>query len=120
MENEVAVCTTCHALIHAGLLRVSADAHGEVSWLPAVSDRFLGCGVASDRDVADLLPVLRLESASANGNGPIGDTHKSANADSDADPTPVQRDVVADHGLDLDALACGLIRLGVPAARSTS
>ncbi len=47
------------------------------------------------------------------------DTHKSANADSDADPTPVQRDVVADHGLDLDALACGLIRLGVPAARST-
>jgi hypothetical protein len=44
LANEVAVCTTCHALVHAGLLRVSGQADDELRWLPA----------------ADRLPVLRV------------------------------------------------------------
>ncbi len=103
LENEVAVCTTCHALIHAGLLRVSADAHGVTEWLPVASDRVLRCGVESDRDVADLLPVLRLESKAS----PTVSTHKSTAVDSDAG-----------HTVDVEAIAHGLMRLGVPARRS--
>jgi len=97
LENEVGVCATCHALVHAGLLRVRIDAHGEMRWLPAISDRALMRGVVSDRSLADRLPVLHVH----------GNTHKSADADSGAA-----------HNLDAEALAQGLMRLGVPAARS--
>ena len=34
LANEVAVCGTCHALVHAGLLRVSGQADGELCWEP--------------------------------------------------------------------------------------
>lgn len=104
LENEVAVCTTCHALIHAGLLRVSADADSKASWRPAVSDRVLACGVESDRDVADLLPVLRLEPRMPAAES----THKSTDVDSGT----------ANDDVDVEAIAHGLMRLGVPARRS--
>jgi hypothetical protein len=78
LANEIAVCTTCHALIHAGLLRVSGQADDELRWMPVAADASF---------VAE----------------------ESADADSV---------VVADPALDLDDLACGLMRLGVPALRS--
>jgi 5-methylcytosine-specific restriction endonuclease McrA len=34
LSNEVAVCATCHALIHAGLLRVTRDADGALGGCP--------------------------------------------------------------------------------------
>jgi hypothetical protein len=93
LANEVAVCTTCHALIHAGLLRVSSQAHGELRWLPIAT--------RPSSPEPERLPVLQFVAE------PAGD--ESSNADSI---------VAADHALDLDGLACGLMRLGVPAIRS--
>ena len=47
-----------------------------------------------------------------------GDTHKSARADLWVDPTSAGADTEADHAVDLEAIAQGLMRLGVGAARS--
>jgi hypothetical protein len=105
LENEVAVCSTCHALVHAGLLRISGKAGGELRWLPVAADRSFVRGVASDRAQAERLPVLQLAMK------PVAE--ESAKTDSAA-----ATDAATDHGLDLDVLAHGLIRLGVPAARS--
>jgi len=93
LANEVAVCTTCHALVHAGLLRVSGQAHDELRWLP-VATRLTS-------PEHGRLPVLQLVAE------PAGE--ESSNEDSN---------VAADHALDLEGLACGLMRLGVPAVRS--
>ena len=101
LANEVAVCTTCHALVHAGLLRVSGQAHDDLRWLPIADDDSLAREVDSERAVADRLPVLQFVAESAR--------EESACADSVAP---------ADHGLDLEGLTCGLMRLGVPATRS--
>jgi 5-methylcytosine-specific restriction endonuclease McrA len=95
MANEVAVCVTCHALIHAGLLRVSGRADGALGWSPVAPDDSLAREVASGAAVADRLPVLQLE------------PRESAIADSPCE-----------HAPDLDDLAHGLMRLGVPAVRS--
>ena len=56
--NEVAVCSRCHALIHAGLLEVSGDPARGVQWTPA-ADR-----IEVDRDVdwLERVPVIRIES----------------------------------------------------------
>ena len=32
--NEISVCTRCHALLHAGLLRISGDIDTGLSWKP--------------------------------------------------------------------------------------
>ena len=101
LANEVAVCSTCHALVHAGLLRVSGCAHDELCWRPVAAEESLARDVDSERAVADRLPVLQFTAES------VGE--ESAIADSA---------VVADHGLDLDDLTHGLTRLGVPAKTS--
>ena len=93
LANEVAVCTTCHALIHAGLLRVSGSTHDELRWLPVATR------LSSPK--SDRLPVLQFVAKPAR--------EESANADAV---------VATDHALDLDDLARGLMRLGVPAIRS--
>jgi len=93
LANEVAVCTTCHALIHAGLLRVSGPAHDELRWLPAAT--------RLSAPKSDGLPVLQVVAQ------PAGE--ESADADSVASTS---------HGLDLDDLACGLMRLGVTGVQS--
>ena len=85
LANEVAVCTTCHALVHAGLLRVNGAPDDELRWLP----------------VADRLPLVQFTAES------VGS--ESANEDSKIHPS---------RTLNLDDLACGLTRLGVPAIRS--
>jgi 5-methylcytosine-specific restriction endonuclease McrA len=171
--NEVAVCTTCHALVHAGLLRVQGNAEQQLHWLPAAEGASLEHRVAGDGAVAAELPVLRLvaerptaeaqraslegstasaESAiadsssdvvhrtfpqraggamgrwsafadsrwsAAHGANPVGragsTTPKSANADSGADGT---ESGTAGRLRKPSELAQGLIRLGVPAARS--
>jgi len=95
IANEVAVCATCHALVHAGLLRVSGRADDDLRWSPVACDDSLEREVASQRVEADGLPVLHLSRR-----------EESANADSDYEP------------VNRDDLACGLRRLGVPAARS--
>ena len=113
LENEVGVCEVCHALIHAGLLRVSGDANGTLSWSPAVSDQALGGKIAAEGAAADRLPVLRIVTGSE-----AGPTKESAIADSaerKVSTTPTARTACA---LDLAALAQGLTRLGVSAARS--
>jgi hypothetical protein len=105
LQNEVAVCGTCHALIHAGLLRISGNAGGELRWLPVAADRSLARAVESDRAQADRLPVVRLAAEPT--------AAESAKTDSAA-----VMNVAADDGLDRDDLAHGLTRLGVPATRS--
>jgi hypothetical protein len=59
LANEVAVCTTCHALIHAGLLRVTGSAGDELHWTPVAIDRSPTLELASDRSHADRLPVVQ-------------------------------------------------------------
>ncbi len=51
--NEVAVCTWCHALLHAGLLRVSGDMDMGLSWKPR-SERI---AVDSGPDAAALMEI---------------------------------------------------------------
>ena len=106
LANEVAVCTTCHALIHAGLLRVYGNAQDELRWSPAGCNDSLQGEVSSERAVAERLPVLRLLTGAAR-RDPVPDgAEESANADSVLDRINPQD------------LAHGLVRLGIPAARS--
>jgi len=118
LENEVGVCRTCHALIHAGLLRVSGDANGELQWLSVGAEGSLGRDLASDGAVADRLPVLQLVAESANSAAPPGAREESAPADSGAEAGSGDRWGVTGRGLDLEALAHGLMRLGLPIVRS--
>ena len=137
MANEVAVCTTCHALIHAGLIRVSGQANDELRWFPVASGESIEREVASERAVADRLPVLQLVAERANRKAPYSDGSgsrcrfrgsdaslsdsaggESAIADSVLEPASGDCELLADRALDLDDLAGGLKRLGVSAARS--
>ncbi len=90
LANEVAVCRTCHALVHAGLLRVWGQVDDALRWSPVACDESLERAVASERVAAQGLPVLQLVEEA----GPSDGTAESANADS-----------VVDHALDVDALA---------------
>ena len=96
LDNEVAVCTTCHALIHAGLLRVSGNANAELSWAPAV-DPVSARVAPPDRTRADRLPVVQVATSD--------DGRESAIADSAT-------------ALDPEQLAGGLTRLGVSVRES--
>ena len=118
LANEVAVCATCHALIHAGLLRVSGNANGDLRWLPIAAGDSLGSTVGSAGTDADRLPVRQVVADPADRKRPADGTSESAIADSEAGAAPGNGRNVADCGLNLDALSHGLIRLGVPAARS--
>ena len=51
--NEVAVCTRCHALLHAGLLRVSGDMDTGLKWKP----RSQSIAVDSGPDAAALMEI---------------------------------------------------------------
>lgn len=104
LANEVAVCATCHALVHAGLLRMSGSAEGEVRWMPVAAGRSPAHDVASERSQADRLPVVQFVA-------------RSTVEESDADSSALTN-AASDHGLNLDDLACGLTRLGVSAIRS--
>ena len=110
LANEVAVCVTCHALVHAGLLRVSGDVGENLRWAPISCADSLKCGVSSGRAVATRLPVLHLVNQSAG-----ADSRRSSHvAQSAIEDSPGE---TAD-GLKRDDLAQGLIRLGVPTGRS--
>jgi len=118
LANEVAVCTTCHALIHAGLLRVSGRAGGEMQWLPVVREDAAERVGRSDRAAADRLPVLSLEARPGSREGTFDDTGESAIADSALQWKTGNRTAAPDRAMNLDDLACGLMRLGVPRGRS--
>ena len=90
-ENEVAVCTTCHALIHAGLLEVTGDPFTGLGWRPR--SRGLAVDAAEDRDALAAVPTVVIESGIPDSSPP-----KSAALAAD----------------DVDALAGALVRLGVP------
>lgn len=105
LENEVAACSTCHALVHAGLLRISGQAQGGLRWIPVATDRSLSRAVESESAQADRLPVVQFAVEPA--------AEESANAD----PGAIMH-AATDHGLDRGALAHGLVRLGVPATQS--
>jgi len=91
LSNEVAVCATCHALVHAGLLRVRATTEGESRWEPVTSDVSLGRTAASNGSAADRLPVLRIQVAGAGGHwvsrADLG-IEESAGADSKRNSVP--------------------------------
>ena len=91
LTNEVAVCGTCHALVHAGLLRVSGQAHDDLCWRPVVAERAVATRLSSLN--SDPLTVLQFVGA------PV--RKESANADSF-----------------VEDLTSGLVRLGIPTARS--
>ncbi len=103
LENEVAVCTSCHALIHAGLLKVDGDANRGLRWSPVADPLHVGTVTAADCKAAGQLPVLRFDGTRRKSKG-----RRSESAITDsrvADPDP-------------DELATGLVRLGVSATRS--
>jgi len=118
LANEVAVCVTCHALVHAGLLRVSGDAGPNLRWVPISCADSLKRGVSSGSAVAtrlgspqaDRLPVLHLVNESA-----VADSHRGPHV---AQSAVADAPGVAGDGPNRDDLAQGLIRLGVPVGRS--
>ena len=148
LANEVAVCSTCHALVHAGLLRVRGRANDELRWSPIVGDDSLKRAVASERAAAserggatrlslsqaDRLPVLQFSLEAAKRETPSEDPRESANADAVLEsganerlapasdggfmPTDGDGNTEADGAVNRDDLAHGLMRLGVPAKRS--
>jgi hypothetical protein len=140
LANEVAVCATCHALIHAGLLRVSRSSAGDLCWLPVVDKNSLNRKLAANRTTAAQLPVLRIEvareqSAIADSTKIVPPSPQSAIADStkiapasqrsaiadSTKPAPTSpQSAIADSGvtLNLEDIAYGLVRLGVPIRRS--
>jgi hypothetical protein len=91
--NEVAVCTTCHALIHAGLLDVSGDPFSRLSWRPRSRNLALDSG--DDSAALGEIPMVHVESATA-------DSSASATAD-----------CVSDDPDEIENLAGALARLGL-------
>ncbi len=53
LENEVAVCTRCHGLIHAGLLRVRGNANQELHWSPVVAPQIRPADASVESAIAD-------------------------------------------------------------------
>ena len=75
-QNEVAVCATCHAMIHAGLLSVEGSASGPsgagLVWSPVVA-------APAAEDLSDWTPTSRAESANADsGPPPVADAATGA------------------------------------------
>jgi hypothetical protein len=62
-DNEAAVCTCCHALIHAGLLEVTGTPWDGLRWTP----RSAGLDVRSDAEAVALgkIPIMHVQSAIA-------------------------------------------------------
>jgi hypothetical protein len=63
--NEVALCSTCHALVHAGRLRVTGRPGEALEWTTAGTT--LDRELSSHGDEAGQLPVVQLPSAFPNG-----------------------------------------------------
>jgi hypothetical protein len=116
LANEVAVCATCHALIHAGLLRVSRSSAGDLCWLPVVDKDSLNRKLAANRTTAAQME----QSAIADSTKPASTPPQSAIADSTKPASASPQSAIADSGvtLNLEDIAYGLVRLGVPIRRS--
>ncbi len=97
--NEVAVCRTCHGLIHAGLLRVAGNADdGELRWTPVLDARAPGRAIAGLGPSVASLPVAVA----------IRRALSSIEDGSAVKTPPVARDRWVGE------LAAGLARLGIP------
>ena len=59
LENEVAVCSTCHALIHAGLLRVRGRGGAQLNW-ERTSSALPALGCAEETQQLAQLPEIRV------------------------------------------------------------
>ena len=59
LENEVAVCSTCHALIHAGLLRVRGRGGAQLNW-ERTSSAIPALGCAEETQQLAQLPEIRV------------------------------------------------------------
>jgi hypothetical protein len=90
LSNEIAVCGVCHALIHAGLLKVTGTPGADLRW--TTRDDGLTARVRRATRAAGKLPVFRVESG-------IPDRRPSGIPDNG-------------DGIDADALAEGLVRQG--------
>ncbi|MBN2491383.1 MAG: HNH endonuclease, partial [Planctomycetes bacterium] len=88
--NEAATCTTCHALIHAGLLEVTGDPRSGLTWRPRSAG--LAVDPAVDRAALAAVPTVRLESVITDSSSPA---------------------VPAMSEDDVEALAGALVRLGL-------
>ena len=101
LANEVAVCSTCHALIHAGLIRVSGQANDELCWFPVAAGESIERKVASERAVADRLPVLQLVAEPANREAPsdgTGSRCRSRESDASSSDSAGGESAIADSG----------------------
>ena len=98
LSNEVSVCATCHALIHAGLLEVTGDPVEGLAWRSR-SQRLVVMDRSDERShQLAAIPITRTESA-------IADSADKSNPSTPAWPTPPAHD--------LDALAGALVQLGL-------
>jgi len=108
LANEVAVCAACHALVHAGLLGVEADADGALQWTAAVAPAGRGSDAMANRDEAERLPVLEVTFCAAMNVEVAGVARESARADSTSN-SPEAEDL---SEVAVDDLTGGLVRLG--------
>ncbi len=135
-HNEVAVCATCHALIHAGLLevkgRVEGPAGAGLQWTPVPrSERRLLGAADSLRDLpvwirsggggesanADDASAASGASAAPNAtDASLASANASASTGAGCTPDPPQR--AGSTGADVEALAMGLVRLGFSKAEA--
>ena len=103
LENEVAVCATCHALLHAGLLHVSGDPFSRLTWTPRSSRLAMDTPAGDDAPALAAIPATRPESA-------IADSGVQAPA---TRPTTAPTAAPARAGTDLETLSGALVRLGL-------
>jgi hypothetical protein len=67
LSNSTAVCSRCHALLHAGLLTVSGDPFSDLKWRPRSNGIALGSG--PDASALKEVPIVQLPSAIADITG---------------------------------------------------
>ncbi len=101
-QNLVAVCSTCHALIHAGLLAVSGQP-GELEWRSqgdGLTDDLTSGGLRREALAADALPVFRIESTAVENVGSSREQGEESTAAEMSDSTAVESE-----GEEADALS---------------
>ena len=126
LENEIAVCATCHALIHAGLLHVRGTGGESLEWrLPASAvDAF---GSLQKEAQAAPLPEIRVvlgapatfssDHAAAATDSATGSASNSAGSAGHQALESASAGWLRRHGPGLES---GLVHLGVPKDRARS
>ena len=114
LENEVAVCSTCHALIHAGLLRVRGTGSAGLDWQQASRAIPTPDGEidseAGEQQMAQL-PEIRVVLDPRSAHGASTGTNQIADPTAKLSTESTRVDWLRQHG---PGLEYGLGQLGIP------